>query len=193
MSRRRTRRRQPHDPAEAERRRAEREQTNAEAKRMKAMGAEVNRDQRTGEILGAYKPDVVTLMQRADKISQDEVNAVRKLEALIDRANGPSQSSLAVLDRVAGGKQNDHVKGKVDAARALALRQAEMDPLTWALLRQLCDGNLLVSRWRARVAQLTGETNADCQAGIVRQAFRVLAGVEEALARKARQTQDVAA
>jgi len=187
MSRKRkARRNAPRDPAVAEQRQRERADIKAETARLKALGVEVNHDKYTGQIVGAYRPDVVTLMKGAGKISQEEADAVRNLEALIERANGPSPSSLSSLDRVSGGVPADPIRAKVDAARQLARRQEAMDALTWALLRQLCDGNLLTTRWRQRVEMLTGETNPDAQSGVVRQAFRVLAGVEERLAREGR-------
>ena len=171
-------------PAEIAARRAVIQNAKAEAQRLKDQGAEVVQDPRTLEVTGAYKPDVVVMMRRSSGITPSEESAVRKFEALIAKANGGSRSSLAVLDRENGGDKGDGgIGAHIDAAKELDRRREQMDPLTWAILRELCDGNLLVDRWRGVVQRRTGETNDKAQAGIVRQAFRVLGNVEDQLRR----------
>ena len=189
-------RHKPSSPEEIAARNAERRAriagADAEASRLTAQGAEVNRDQATGEIVGAFKPDVVTMMARADKISASEESAVRRFERLILKA-GSTPSSLSVLDRVTGGDTGDRgIGAHIDAAMALDEIRRHMDGLTWGLLREVCDGNLIVTRWRNVVKVWTGESNADAQAGIIRQAFRVLVTAEEAAieARKRRPAND---
>ena len=174
----------PSSPAEIAARRAVIQSARAEAQRLKDQGAEVVQDPRTLEVTGAYKPDVVVMMRRAEGITPSDESAVRKFEALIAQANGGSRSSLSALDRVNGGDKGDGgIVAHIDAAKELDRRRKLMDPLTWAILRELCDGNLLVDRWRGVVQARTGETNDKAQAGIVRQAFRVLGTVEDQLRR----------
>jgi hypothetical protein len=179
MSRRRSRNK-PSTPEEIAARRQKLRDAAAEAQRLKDQGAEVSQDPRTGEIAGAFKPDVVVLMRREEAITPSDEAAVRKFEELIQKASGGSSSSLAVLDRVSGGDIGDRgVGAHVQAAKDLEERRKRMDLVTWPLLRELCDGNLLVTRWRKVIERRTGETNPKAQAGIVRQVFRVLAAVEE--------------
>lgn len=168
------------DEAEVEERRASLQNARAEARRLKDMGAEVSQDPRTLEVTGAFRPDVVVMMRRAEAITPSDESAVRKFEKLISDSNGGSRSSLSALDRVSGGDKGDlGIGAHIDAAKQLQKRQRRMDPLTWALVRELCDGNLLVDRWRQVVQRRTGETADKAQAGIIRHAFRVLAAVEE--------------
>lgn len=174
----------PSTPAEIAARRAMLQSARADAQRLKDQGAEVVQDPRTLEVTGAYKPDVVVMMRRSEGITPSDESAVRKFEALIAEATGGSRSSLAILDRVSGGDKGDGgIGAHIDAAKELNRRRKLMDPMTWALIRELCDGNLLVDRWRGVVQARTGETNEKAQAGIVRQAFRVLGVVEDQLRR----------
>lgn len=178
------RKNKPSTPAEIAARRAQLQETRAEVERLKGQGAEVSQDARTGEILGAYKPDVVVMMMRADAITANEESAVRSFERLVQKAAGSSSSCLSVLDRVSGGDTGDQgIGAHIEAAVQLKRRQSRMDPLTWALLRDLCNGNLLAHRWRPVVEQRTGEANEKAQAGILRQAFRILTAVEDDIRR----------
>ncbi|RZJ47439.1 MAG: hypothetical protein EON87_00985 [Brevundimonas sp.] len=174
----------PSSPAEIAARRAQLQDARAEAQRLKDQGAEVATDPRTGEITGAFKPDVVTMMARAGEIDASEESAVRRFEGLLAKADVGPGSALGSLDRVHGGDLGDRgIGAHIDAAKALIQRQTRMDPLTWAILRDLCAGNLLTDRWRPVIVKATGETNPKAQAGIIRQAFRVLAVVEEQIKR----------
>lgn len=181
MSRRKNK---PSSPAEiAERRRIQAE-GKAEAKRLRAQGAEVVQDQRTQAVTGAYKPDVVVMMSRAGEITPTEEDAVRRFEALIAKAEIAPSCGLGALDRVHGGDIGDRgIGAHIQAAKDLLKRRERMDSLTWSVLRDLCAGNLLVTRWRHVIEAKTGETNPKAQAGIVRQAFRVLAIVEDEIKR----------
>ncbi|RZJ01829.1 MAG: hypothetical protein EON90_02135 [Brevundimonas sp.] len=180
----RRRRNKPSSPAEIAARRAQLQETRNEVARLKDQGAEVSQDNRTGEITGAYKPDVVVMMRRSEVITPSDESAVRSFERLVQKAAGSSASCLSVLDRVSGGDTGDQgIGAHIEAAQQLRRRQRRMDPLTWALLRDLCDGNLLVTRWRVVVQKRTGETNEKAQGGIIRQAFRVLAAVEDDIRR----------
>lgn len=180
----RRRRNQPSTPVEIAARRAQLQETRAEVARLKEQGVEVSQDQRTGEITGAYKPDVVVMMRRSEAITPSDESAVRSFERLVQKAAGSSSSCLSVLDRVSGGDTGDQgIGAHIEAAKQLRRRQRRMDTLTWVLLRDLCDGNLLVTRWRVVIQQRTGESNEKAQAGILRHAFRVLASVEEDIRR----------
>lgn len=181
----RKRKKKPFDPAAAERNRQEREANLAEVTRLEAMpDVAVSVDPQTRRLTGAYRVDVVEAMLRSGKIGPNEESAVRSLEALIYKAVGNSGSSLGVLDRVSGGVTTDPVAACITASRQLAKRAERMDPTTWGLLRELCDGNLISTRWRQVVARRTGETQPEAQSGVIRQAFRVLAEVEEALRKR---------
>lgn len=187
MSRRKSK---PSSPAEiAERRRVQAE-GKEEAQRLRDQGAEVVQDQRTQAVTGAYKPDVVVMMSRAGEITPTEEDAVRRFEALIAKAEIAPSCGLGALDRVHGGDMGDRgMAAHIQAAKDLLKRRDRMDSLTWSVLRDLCGGNLLVTRWRQVIEAKTGETNPKAQAGIVRQAFRVLAIVEDEI-RRARAAND---
>ena len=181
----------PSSPAEIAARRARIAEAKAEVERLKDQGAEVSQDPRTGELTGAFKPDVVVMMRRAEEITPDEESAVRRFEQLCAKADASPPCSLGALDRVHGGDMGDHgIGAHIDAANALIRRQIRMDPLTWTILRDLCAGNLLVTRWRRVIQTRTGESNPKAQAGIARQAFRVLAVVEEQIKRHDRTAND---
>lgn len=182
---RKNKRNAPSSPEEIAARRAVLQGAKAEASRLRDQGAEVVQDPRTLEVTGAYKPDVVVIMRRSDGINPSEESAVRRFERLIADANGGSHSSLGVLDRVQGGDVGDGGIGShVDAAIKLQKWRKLMDPMTWALARELCDGNLLVDRWRGVIHRRTGETNEKAQAGIVRHTFRVIAIVADQVKRE---------
>jgi hypothetical protein len=175
----------PSSPAEIAARRAQLQEARAEAQRLKDQGAEVVTDPRTGEVTGAFKPDVVTMMARAGEIDASEESAVRRFEKLLAKADVGPGSGLGSLDRVSGSPAGDRpIIAHVEAAAALIARQTRMDTLTWNILRELCAGNLLTDRWRKVIETRTGEKNPKAQAGIVRQAFRVLAVVEEQIKRQ---------
>lgn len=199
MSRRKNKPSSPEEIAARRRERLERiAGADAEAARLTGQGAEVNRDTNTGEIVGAFKPDVVTMMARADAISAAEESAVRRFERLILKA-GTTPSCLSSLERVNGQSAGDptlaSVIRHVEAAQGLEELRRHMDALTWGLLRELCDGNLILTRWRQVVERHTRERNDKVQGGVVRQAFRVLVAAEEAAieARKRRPANDAQA
>lgn len=177
----------PSDPQDIARLRREREMNREEVERLSEQSdVTLNLDERTGLLVGAWRRDAVSMMRDAGSITDEEAGYVRLLEALVQKANGRSPSCLSVLDRVHGGPVGDHLLvSKIEAARALAQRQSAMDPMTWGLLRELCDGNLLISRWRSVVQRRTGEVTPKAQGAVVRHAFRVLSAVENALHQQA--------
>lgn len=180
----RKRKTRPSSPAQIAARRAARQAVREEAERLRAQGAEVSTDPQSGRIKGAYKPDVVVMMRRSEEITPSDEAAVRKLEALIAKAAAAPACSLSALDRVIGGEVGDHgIGSRIEAAQTLMQWSERMDAVTWAMARELCDGNLLGSRWRGVILRRTGERNPKAQAGIARQVFRVLAAVSEEVAR----------
>lgn len=173
----------PQDMASIAERRAERARNAEEINRLtREDDVTVNVDARTGQLVGAWRRDVVSMMRDAGKITDEVAGYVRGLEGLIAEANGRSASCLSILDRVSGGPVGDHaIVQHIAAARALSKRQDGMDQMTWSLLRELCDGNLLITRWRGVVQRRTGEEGERAQGAILRQAFRALASVEESI------------
>lgn len=183
MARRKHKPTDPRDMASIAERRAERKQNAEEIERLsREDDITVNVDQRTGQMVGAWRRDVVSMMRDAGKITDEVAGYVRGLESLIADANGRSASCLSILDRVSGGPVGDHaIVQHIEAAKALNRRSERMDTATWGLLRELCDGNLLITRWRGVVQRRTGEIGDRAQGAAIRQAFRALASVEEAL------------
>jgi hypothetical protein len=173
----------PQDMASIAERRAERARNAQEINRLtKEDDVTVNVDARTGQLVGAWRRDVVSMMRDAGKITDEVAGYVRGLEGLIAEANGRSASCLSILDRVSGGPVGDHaIVQHIEAAKALNKRQDGMDQMTWGLLREVCDGNLLITRWRGVVQRRTGEKGERAQGAIIRHAFRVLASVEETI------------
>lgn len=177
MSRRK--KKKPYDPAAAARFRAEREQNAAEVARLQSdPEVLVVTDNKTGRLTGAHRVDVVEAMVRSGKMTYAQEEAVRGLEALITRANGPSPACLGTLERISGGEAPDPAGRQLDAIKALTERERCMDKCTWSLVRDLCDGNLLSTRWPQVVRKWTGETNPDAQKGAMRLAFQALADAE---------------
>lgn len=188
MTRRRKKPMSPEQMAEQKRASAERAvqlgERRAERRRLEGLGAEVNTDPRTGEILGAYRKDVVQLMHQAGKLTQEQVDHFRNLERLKGLAGEASRSCLSSLDRVnGGGDESAQLDRRMKAMRDLALRQACMDPGTWAFLEELATGGALLTRWRQVAERRTGETNADAQSGAVRQVIRALEAAESMIRR----------
>lgn len=167
----------------------------AEDRRVKAMpGGVVNRDRRTGKALSREVLDVVMMMRRTKDaegrslIGDEEAGAVRTLERLIEKANGGGGSCLATLERVNGQSTGDPTLASVirhtEAAHDLNARQSRLGPKTWAMLRELCDGNLGLGTWHGVVKAHTGEANPSARGAIVRQSFRELAQVERDIFQK---------
>lgn len=188
MSRRRKKPMSPEQIAEQKRAAAERAEQLAERRserrRLEGLGAEVNIDPRTEEVLGAYRKDVVQLMHQAGKLTQEQVDHFRNLERLLALAGEASRSCLSSLDRVnGGGDESASLDRRMRAIRELTLRQACMDAGTWAFVEELASGGALLTRWRQIAQRRTGETNSDAQSGAVRQVIRSLEAVERMIRR----------
>lgn len=167
---------------------AERQAERAEDRRVKAMpGGTVNRDPRTGKTTSRQVLDVVMLMARTKDdenrplIGAEETGAVRMLERMIEKAGGGSGSCLSTLERVNGRAAGDPALATIirrtEAALDLKVTQKLLGPRTWAMLRELCDGNLGLARWHNVVERHSGETGQRAQGAIIRMAFRELADV----------------
>lgn len=175
----------------AEREEAEKRDARAEDRRVKDLGGVINRDKLTGKTVSREINDVAMQMRKTKDehgcplISDEEVGAVRKLEGLIERAYGGGGSCLSTLERVSGQSAGDPTLASVirhtQSALDLNARRARLGPKTWAMLRELCDGNLGLPVWHSVVARHSGEANPTARGAIVRQAFRELAQVERDL------------
>lgn len=174
---------------------AERKAERDEDRRVKAMpGGTINRDPRTGKTTSRVVLDVVGIMARTKDednrplIGAEETGAVRMLERMIEKANGGGGSCLSTLERVNGQPTGDPalttIMRRVDAAADLESIRLGLGPRTWAMLRELCDGNLSLTRWHGVVERHSGETGQKAQGAIIRQAFRELADVMREMHRK---------
>ncbi len=72
-------RKAPHDPAKAMEASLQRQEREAEIARLKASGAEVTTDKRTGQILSARRSNVFTLLLARGTITQNHHNAAYDL------------------------------------------------------------------------------------------------------------------
>jgi len=72
-------RKAPHDPAKAMEAALQRQEREAEIARLKAIGAEVTTDKRTGQILSARRSNVFTLLLSRGTITQNHHNAAYDL------------------------------------------------------------------------------------------------------------------
>jgi hypothetical protein len=87
----------PQDMASIAERRAERARNAQEINRLtKEDDVTVNVDARTGQLVGAWRRDVVSMMRDAGKITDEVAGYVRGLEGLIAEANGRSASCLSI-------------------------------------------------------------------------------------------------
>ena len=175
-----SRRRKPHDPAQAERQRAA---TRAEVERLEAMGAEVNLGP-DGKILSAWRSNVFTVLLRSGSITPNHyVAAMRFCESWAtwkglsgsagrtEFVDGGMGSAELVTDRmIIAGRQVERVLEQVgpmdrDLLKAFAVASVEEDrPMAW----------------RGIVERVSGVTGRDAQPAIVRAALENLRRVYEA-------------
>ncbi len=175
-----TRRRKPHDPAAAERERAN---TKAEVERLTGMGAEVNLGP-DGKILSAWRSNVFTVLLRSGSITTNHHNAAMRLATDWAAWKGLAGSSgrMEAVDGGAGSAElvNDRM---LIARRAVDRALVQVGPMDRALLVAFMTATVEEDRpmaWRGIVERVSGVTGRDAQPAIVRAALENLRRVYEA-------------
>lgn len=156
----------------------------AEAARLKAQGAEVNADKRTGEILGAWRQDVFTLLRnRKGKptpeypkgrpaLSQRSYEAFRAHETDIQLAAGASGGDRRpdfIRATTEGAPGQNITQEAIDAATRVKKTLQHLCPSDARLLSTLMTGEkALAKNWRATVETETGETADEGQTARIR-------------------------
>jgi len=175
-----SRRRKPHDPAAAERERAN---TRAEVERLASMGAEVNLGP-DGKILSAWRSNVFTVLLRSGSITPNHHAAAMRLAETwaiwrglsgatgrTEFVDGGSGSAELVTDRM------------LVAGRQVERTLAGVGPMDEALLTAFMRATVEEDRpmaWRGIVERVSGVTGRDAQPAIVRAALENLRRVYEA-------------
>ena len=171
-----------HDPALAEQQRQDRLARQAEIARLKAQGAEVNVDKRSGQIMAAYRPTVFRILLRAGTITQGHYDAAERLIVLWAKANGLEGGKEPSLEVVQGSGELEAPETALLAAarRVVAVRRLDatldqLGPCDRALLKALMVATVETDRpkrWQLTVQEVTGVTQA------VRQSQMVVAALE---------------
>lgn len=156
----------------------------AEAARLKAQGAEVNADKRTGEILGAWRQDVFTIMRsRKGKPSAEYPKGKPSLSQRAYEAFRAHEMDILLAAGASGGERRpDFIRATTEGAPGQNITQEAIDAATRVkkTLQHLClsDARLLsilmtgekalAKNWRATVETETGETADEGQAARIR-------------------------
>lgn len=155
-----------------------------EAARLKAQGAEVNADKRTGEIMGAWRKDVFeTLRNRRGKpevkgqlgrpaLPQRSYEAFRGHERdvhLAEGAGNPDRRPDFIRSTCEGAPGQNVSAEMLDAAERVRKTLRTLSPPDARFLSVLMTGeNALARNWRAIVEQETGEKQDEAQAARIR-------------------------
>ena len=175
-----TRRRKPHDPAAAERQRAE---TRAEVERLEAMGAEVNLGP-DGKILSAWRSNVFTVLLRSGAINQNHHHAAMRLaeDWAIWKGLAGARNPGVFVDGGAGSAELV-TDAMIVAGRRVAKALDAIGPLDATLLTAFMRATVEEDRpmaWRGIVERQTGIRARDGQSAAVRMALENLRQVYEA-------------
>lgn len=156
----------------------------AEAARLKAQGAEVNADKRTGEILGAWRQDVFTLLRnRKGKPTAEYPKGKPALSQRAYEAFCAHEMDIQLAAGASGGERRpDYIRATTDGPPGQNITQEAIDAATRVkkTLQHLCpsDARLLsilmtgekalAKNWRATVEAETGETADEGQTARIR-------------------------
>lgn len=180
----RSKRQQPSDPQEIQRRRTERRE-------MEARGLVVNADERTAEIRAIWRPDCFTLLLKG---RTEEQGAVTWLETLIRTAsgeNGQERRPDYIRGSAEGAPGQNVSQAMIDADLYLVTATEAMTPQNARMLFDLLKPDeALLTRWREVVQRCTGETNPQAQGAAVRAACSQLLWVQSNIDRLVRERQD---
>lgn len=156
----------------------------AEAARLKAQGAQVNADKRTGEITGAWRKDVFeTLRNKRGKpdvpgqlgrpaLPQRSYEAFRAHERDVHMAEGagnPDRRPDFIRATTEGAPGQNVTAEMLDAAERVRKTLRAMSPPDARLVTVLMTGeNALARNWRSVVERETGERQDEAQAARIR-------------------------
>lgn len=156
----------------------------AEVARLKAQGAEVNVDKQTGEILGAWRQDVFTVLRsRKGKPSAEYPKGKPALSQRAYEAFRAHETDMLIAAGASGGERRpDFIRATTEGAPGQNITQEAIDAATRVkkTLQHLCpsDARLLsilmtgekalAKNWRATVEAETGETADEGQTARIR-------------------------
>mgnify|MGYP001331226779 CR=1 FL=1 len=177
----------PHNPATAEHARQQRLEREAEARRMEAQGATVTKDKRTGEILGAHRPNVFKafLTQKPTPIiTQSQYNAAMMLTEAWARWKGLDGRGDRDVGKVDGGTAAGELvtDRMMRAGRELHRVLSQVGPMDRELLKALVATTVEDDQprpWRDVVAAHTGVLVKDKQSSMIVAALENLRRVYE--------------
>lgn len=156
----------------------------AEVARLKAQGADVNVDKRSGEILGAWRRDVFTILRNRHgkpqdgypkgkpALSQHAYEAFRGHEADIHLAAGASGGDRRpdfIRATSEGAPGQNVTQDAIDATTRVKKTLGGLSPSDARLLTALMTGEkALAKNWRLTVETETGETADEAQTARIR-------------------------
>lgn len=151
--------RKPHDPAKAAQATLQRIEREQEIKRLRAQGAEVTTDKRTGQILSARRSNVFNLLLTRGSITQNHHNAAYHLAeqwAAWKGLDGKGETFGAVIDGGNGSAElvTDRM---IRAGREVAWTLAPLDELDNAIMRAFMAATVEEDRcmaWRGIMERL---------------------------------------
>lgn len=162
---------------------------------LQARGIEVRHDEQY-RIIGAYRPDVFSLLYEKGRLSDTQLFAVRRLEGLQALALGherPEQGER--VDSSSQGAPGQNVsQAMIDAMGELRIIYATTGGQSAELIKALlAEQSSILSRWRKTVTRITRETNDDVMGAIVRSACENLAEAFKAFDYRAKERRKRAA
>lgn len=170
----------PYDPAAAERHRAERAENKAEVSRLKAQGAAVNVDPRTGRLTGAWRMNCFNTLLAQNSPERAAVDWLDELVRLASGEISPERDPSFIPASNDGAPGQGISDTMIAASQTLDVVQLAMPPAHARMLLSLLEPDQdLMTRWRAVVQRCTGETHSHAQAAVVRAACTSLSWVHQ--------------
>lgn len=162
---------------------------------LEARGIHVNYDEQY-RIIGAYRKDVFSVLHLKGRLTDTQLFAVRRLEALQALALGherPEQGER--VDSSCEGAPGQNVsQTMIDALGDLRIIYATTGGQSAELIKALlAQQSSILTRWRDAVTRVTKETNDDVMGALIRSACENLAEAFKAFDYRARDRRQRAA
>lgn len=179
------RRRKPHDPAQAQRDRMEREENARDIAALRAQpSTAVNVDPRTGRLTGAWRLNCFNTLLSPGGLERAAVDWLDDLVRTANGENGGDRRPDHIRSSTEGAPGQNVSDAMIAAGKRLQIVSESMAPAHARMLFELLkpDADLL-TRWREVVARCTGETHSHAQAAAVRSACTSLVWIKDTIGR----------
>ena len=180
------RRNKPHDPAEAERTRAEREANRAEIKRLEGQGVAVNVDPRTGRLTAAWRLNCFNALLERGSPEMQAVDWFEELHRTAYGENTPERTPGYVPNSTEGAPGQNISDAQIFASRIMAEVQDMVPPALYRMMLELLEpAKDRIGNWRGVVEKHTRETHAHAQGAAVRSVCSILVWAKDEAPRRA--------